>query len=98
MPQLKWYVEKAESLAIQTVRLSQATVIAATDRVGRNSETDRPTALGRLVNLQLDVSGEWVPASATVTDRAYELAERLLRLQREFAARMHEAIDTREKA
>jgi hypothetical protein len=90
------FLHQGERLTLRTARQTQALVIAAVDRLARNSETRSPRPLGRIWGAQLDLAGILVGEPVDLVDNLYGHARRLVELHQEFVHRTFEALDVRE--
>jgi len=89
-------LQETQLLTLRAARYSQALAIACVDRLGGAGESGRPRPLGRLWRLQLDLTGALVGDPGQLLDEYYGHLQRLIALHGEFAARVLEAIDSRE--
>lgn len=84
-------------LAFVAARHGQAAAVELVDRLARSSR-GTPRLLGRWWRVQLGAASTLACEPAVLADRAYEVLERSLALNHQFAQRLIEAADTREES
>ena len=87
----------ADEALLTVARGSQAAVIGALDRVLAGPRAKPGTLSERVRKVQFGLADVVVGDSARAVDESYGLAQRLLDLHREFAQRLFDVADPRER-